>query len=142
MGWSDILYLAAIGFSVGLSVITTVVTRKKSKQVESREPSTENGEQVIVGDTENEKVSTENKKVSFWSELSQKLPQYIVAAETFYNQLVGKQSGLKTGTQKLAQVLDKVKIDCLTAGVEYDEQKATKMVNDLVDLTNSVNTNK
>ena len=135
MGWSDILYLAAIGFSVGLSIITTIVTRKKPKQVESGEQSTENGEQVIVGDTE-------NKKVSFWSELSQKLPQYIVAAETFYNQLVGKQSGLKTGAQKLAQVLDKVKIDCLTAGVEYDEQKATKMVNDLVDLTNSVNTNK
>lgn len=135
MSWSDILYLAAIGFSVGLSVITTIITRKKPKQVESREQTTENGEQDIVGDTE-------NKKVSFWSELSQKLPQYIVAAETFYNQLVGKQSTLKTGAQKLAQVLDKVKIDCLTAGVEYDEEKATKMVNDLVDLTNSVNTNK
>lgn len=135
MGWSDILYLTAIGFSVVLSVVTTIITRKKPKQVESGEQSTENGEQGVVGDTE-------NKKVSFWSELSQKLPQYIVAAETFYNQLVGKQSGLKTGAQKLAQVLDKVKIDCLTAGVEYDEQKATKMVNDLVDLTNSVNTNK
>lgn len=139
MALNEILYIVAVGFSVGLSVITTVVATKKSKQteqVESGRNSTENGTQSVDGNTKDTKVK------NFWGTLAEKLPSYIVSAEQFYNQLVGKASGIKTGAQKLAQVLDKIKIDCLTSGVEYDEQKATDMVNNLVDLTNQVNTNK
>lgn len=138
MALNEILYIAAIGFSIVLSVITTVSTIKKSKQkqVESGTNSTENGTQSVNGDNQDTEVKT------FWATLSEKLPSYIISAEQFYNQLVGKASGIKTGAQKLAQVLDKIKIDCLSAGVNYDEQKATDMVNNLVDLTNQVNTNK
>lgn len=138
MAWSEILYLAALGFSVGLSIGTTIVTFKeaKRKQIKSRENFTENSEQNIDGDYQDTKIK------SFWSKIFEKLPSYITDAEKFYNQIVGKASGVKTGAQKLTQVLDKVKIDCLTDNVEYDEQRATNMVNQLVELTNKVNINK
>lgn len=136
MAWSEILYFATLAFSILLSIFTTILAykRKKSRKVGTED--TENGTQTDNGNIEDKKVNT------FWSDLFQKIPSYMVAAEKFYNQLVGKNSGIKTGVQKLEQVLDKVKIDCLTAGVEYNEQKATDMVNSLVDLTNQVNTNK
>lgn len=137
MAINEILYLAAVVFSVGASVISTIVVRNKHKQRQQVDETTvENGKQDIVGSDKNSKVET------FWAKLSEKLPQYIVSAEQFYSQLVGKASGVKTGVQKLAQVLDKIKIDCLTAGVDFDETKATSMVNNLIDLTNNVNTNK
>lgn len=137
MAINEILYLAAVVFSVGASVVSTVIVRRKHKQTQQVDEATvENGKQDIVGSDKNPKVE------NFWAKLSEKLPQYIISAEQFYSQLVGKASGVKTGVQKLAQVLDKIKIDCLTAGVDYDEQKATTMVNGLIELTNNVNTNK
>lgn len=138
MALNEILYIATLGFSVITATVTTVISIKKSKtkQVESGENPTENGTQNNDGNSKNSKVK------NFWDTLFEKLPSYIVSAEQFYNQLVGKASGIKTGAQKLAQVLDKIKIDCLSAGVDYDEQKATDMVNSLVELTNQVNTNK
>ena len=104
-------------FSAILTIITTIKARKT-------------------------KTTEDSKTSNFWTELFTKIPEYIKTAEQFFNQIAGKASGIKTGAQKLTQVLDKIKIDCLTAGVEYNEQKATDMVNSLVDLTNNVNTNK
>ena len=132
---SDILYIAVLVFSVILSIVTTVMARK-TKQKGNNIESAENGKENTDGIGENKKVD------NFWTEMLTKLPSYIVSAEQFYNQICGKASGIKTGAQKLAQVLDKVKIDCLTNGVTYDEQKATDMVNGLIDMTNEVNTNK
>lgn len=135
MQFTDVLYIAVLLFSVMLSIITTIMARK-AKSKENCETSIENRTESSDGNSKDQKVK------NFWEELLTKLPDYIVSAEQFYNQIVGKSSGVKTGVQKLAQVLDKVKIDCLTAGVEYDEQKATEMVNGLIDMTNKVNTNK
>lgn len=135
MQFTDILYIAVLLFSVVLSIITTVMARK-TKSKENCETGVEDRTKSSNGNSKDQKVK------NFWEELLTKLPDYIISAEQFYNQIVGKSSGVKTGVQKLAQVLDKVKIDCLTAGVDYDEQKATEMVNGLIDMTNKVNTNK
>ena len=136
----EILYIAGVAVAIGASIVSTIVTLKGNKNSKKKsERTVETGKESPNGNTEN--VSTQVKQESFWSVLWQKLPNYIIAAEDFYNKLVPN-SMIKTGAQKLAHVLDKVKIECLTNGVEYNEQKATDMVNELVDFTNSVNTNK
>ena len=135
MNIADILYYVALLFSVVLAVVSTIFAVKKRKN------DSENRETSVNGVNQNEE-DTVNTSTGFWSEMWQKIPEYMVNAEKFFNQLVGKVSGTKTGAQKLQQVLDKVKIDCLSSGVEYEEDKATAIVESLMTVANNLNTNK
>ena len=136
---TDILYIVGVVVAMCGAVISTIVTLKGNKNSKTKSGTVETGKESSDGSVEN--VSEQVKTESFWSILFQKLPTYIAGAEEFYNKLVPN-SMVKTGAQKLAYVLDKVKIECLTNNVTYDETKATDMVNELVDFTNKVNTNK
>ena len=71
----------------------------------------------------------------------QRIPNYIIAAEELYNNLVNP-AIKKTGTQKLQYVLDKVKVDCLTNGIEYNEDYIKEETEKLVELTKQVNSDK
>ena len=140
MTMNEILYFVAIIFSVVLSIITTITTVKKGKNTKRQigDCNDEEPQECVNGIDKDEEIAEE----SFWSKLFTKIPQYIINAEQFYNQICGKASGIKTGQQKLSQVLDKIKIDCLSEDVDYDEERAKSMVNNLIELTNNVNTNK
>lgn len=117
---SQIIYYIILGVTVVLSIASAAwnfFTKKKSMSANI----------VVKGNTK-----------SFSQEIKYKLPQYIIAAEQFYNSLV-PQGMQKTGAQKLAYVLDKIKIDCLSSDVEYNEQDVTEEVEKLIDLTKQVN---
>ena len=66
------------------------------------------------------------------------IPKYMCAAEELYNNLVNP-SIKKTGAQKLSFVLDKVKLDCATNGVPYEEEVVVEKVEELIDFTKKVN---
>lgn len=56
-----------------------------------------------------------SKKIVELAKVVQKLPGYIAEAESIF--------GAGTGTAKMAYVLNKVQIDCLTNKVEYNEDQ-------------------
>lgn len=117
---SQIIYYALACVAIGLGVVSTVVAFVKGDKSKIDKSTTESGIKTIS------------------QEIISKIPDYVVMAENFYNSLVPS-SMQKTGAQKLAYVLDKVKIDCLTNNVEYNEQKVTDEVEKLIDLTKQVN---
>lgn len=117
---SQIIYYTLACVAIGLSVVSTVIAFVKGNKSKTTQPTTQSG----------------IKNIS--QEIISKIPEYIVMAEQFYNSLVPS-SMQKTGAQKLAYVLDKIKIDCLTNNIEYDEQKVTEEVEKLIDLTKQVN---
>jgi hypothetical protein len=139
MGIAEILYYVALLFSVVLAVISTILAVKEKKK--KKTDNCENRTESVDGISQTEKTSV-NTSEGFWSEMWQKIPIYMVKAEEFYNQIVGRVSGIKTGVHKLSQVLDKVKMDCLSSNVEYDEDKATAIVESLMTVANQINSNK
>lgn len=117
---SQIFYYALACVAIGLSVVSTVIAFIKGNKSKTDKSTTESGIKTIS------------------QEIISKIPEYVVMSENFYNSLVPS-SMQKTGAQKLAYVLDKVKIDCLTNNVEYNEQEVTNEVEKLIDLTKQVN---
>lgn len=117
---SQIIYYALACAAIGLSVVSTVVAFVKGNKSKTNQSTAESGIKTIS------------------QEIISKIPDYVVMAEKFYNSLVPS-SMQKTGAQKLAYVLDKIKIDCLTNGIEYNEEKVTEEVEKLIDLTKQVN---
>lgn len=61
------------------------------------------------------KSKTKSNKLVELAKIAQKLPGYIQEAEQIF--------GGKTGTAKLAYVLNKVQIDCITKNIEYNEEQ-------------------
>lgn len=58
---------------------------------------------------------TKSQKIVELAKVVQKLPGYITEAESIF--------GAGTGTAKMAYVLNKVQIDCLTSKIEYNEEQ-------------------
>lgn len=69
---------------------------------------------TIVSITTN-KSKTKSQKLVKLAKIVQKLPGYIQEAETIF--------GAGTGTAKMAYVLNKVQLDCITNKVEYSEEQ-------------------
>lgn len=110
----------------GLLIISTICSIISSFWKSKK--TTESGSEDVEGSGKNNVIRN----------IFDNIPKYIVSAEKLYNSLVG-QTGKKTGVEKLAYVLDKIKLDCATAGVEYDEAQATEKINELVAFTKEVN---
>lgn len=127
----EIFYYATILLSIIMSIVVSVFSVKRKKKTD---PNCE----IAVENVEN---NGENNNKSYAEVILNNIPKYMIAAENLYNNIVNP-SIKKTGAQKLAYVLDKVKIDCLTNNVEYNEQVITNKVEELIDLTKEVNSNK
>lgn len=130
----NIFYYGILVLSVIISIVCSLITffnRNKTKRKQD-------ANKIADNNAERTESVIENSGKSISRQILDKLPTYIIAAEQLYNSIVPS-SMQKTGAQKLAYVLDKVKIDCLTNGEKYDEDYITGKVNELVDLTKQVN---
>lgn len=96
------------------SVITTIIAIRKSRN---------NGKSICV----------DNK--DFMSILNNNLVKYMTSAETFFKGITAV--GMKTGTLKEDQVVDKIKLDCLQNGVEFDDKATKAKIKEIVDFKNS-----
>ena len=96
------------------AVITTIVAIKKSRN---------NGKSICV----------DNK--DFMSILNDNLIKYMSSAETFFKGITAV--GTKTGNLNDEQVVDKIKLDCLQAGVEYDDKTTKEKIKEIVNFKNS-----
>ena len=61
---------------------------------------------------------------------------YIKGAEQLFSNFAGK-----CGDKKLSEVLRSIKVDCLTNKENFNEEEYTSLVNEIIDLTKSVNKN-
>ena len=61
------------------------------------------------------KSKSKNQKLVELAKIVQKLPEYIKEAENIF--------GAQTGAAKLAYVLNKVQIECITNKVKYNEEQ-------------------
>ncbi len=129
MGIKDLLYYGLVLCSIFISLVVSYIATKKDKKSKRTKTIAENGVQSDKGSSK-----------LFKEIVLDNLPKYMIMAESLYNGIVNP-SIKKTGAQKLAFVLDKVKIDCLTNNIEYNEQEVTNKVEELVDLTKQVNSN-
>lgn len=121
----ELIYIGCVIASVLFSIIISIVSFCKEKK---------NNKNSNVGTVETIKSDIK----TFGDVVLKNIPKYMISAEQLYNNIVNP-AIKKTGAQKLAYVLDKVKIDCLTNGVEYNEDVVTAKVEELIDLSNNVN---
>lgn len=123
--------IGLLGLSTILSVFSFIKTgKRKSSNTTS---TTENSEEQVNGDEtscESDKSFMERFKETLYSLLNN-----IDLAENLFNAI----STGKTGNLKLSQVLDKIKLDFLSQGKEYDNEFWTEIVNSLVCFTKQVN---
>ena len=61
------------------------------------------------------KTKSKNQKLVELAKIVQKLPNFIQEAESIF--------GAQTGSAKLAYVLNKVQIECITKKVDYNEEQ-------------------
>ena len=64
-----------------------------------------------------------------------KIPEYMEVAENMYNTI-----GSKLGSSKLSDVLNKIKMDCVSNNKEYDETFWKDKIEKFVDFSKNVNT--
>lgn len=114
MNIKDILFYGTIVFSIVATCISYVLGRKKSVK-------------------SNSKNSTTNTQTL--SQIIEKIPQYMISAEQFFEPLINK-----GGKLKLSQVLSSLKVDCLENGVKYDENMFKNIINRFIDFSKTVNT--
>lgn len=86
-------------------------------------------------------VAPADEKQDIVNEIYDNCVKYVVAAEQAYSLLNAslKMQNESAGKTKLSYVLDKIKIDCLDKGVTYDESYWTNKVNNLVEMSKTVN---
>lgn len=72
---------------------------------------------------------------TLFDKIYSKIPEYMEIAETMYNTI-----GSKLGTSKLADVLSKIKMDCISNNTEFDEEFWKTKVEEYVDFSKKVNT--
>lgn len=126
----QLIYYIILVLFVAISIVISIISYKKKNDTKST--TVKKGE-----------ISTTGDNISILETILKNIPKYMINAEQFYNKLVP--NGLqKTGVQKLADVLQKIKIDCLTNGITYDETVETvvkEKVEELIDLSKTVNSN-
>lgn len=129
----QLIYYILLALFVLVSTVLAIIQFVKSRKDKSVNNTTQAGNEPVKGDNQ-----------SLLGFILDNVPKYMVAAEQLYNSLVP--NGLqKTGAQKLADVLQKIKIDCLTNGIVFDEkveETVVKKVEELIDLTKNVNSKK
>lgn len=79
-----------------------------------------------------------NKEKIKLLDILRNIPKYMEMAEQQFNSMVST-ANKKTGQQKLEYVKDKVKIDCLSANIEYDETVVTNEVEEFTNFSKKVN---
>ena len=126
----QLIYYIILVLFVAISIVISIMSYKRKNDTKST--TAKEGEISPTGDN-----------ISILETILKNIPKYMINAEQFYNKLVP--NGLqKTGVQKLADVLQKIKIDCLTNGITYDENVETvvkEKVEELIDLSKTVNSN-
>jgi len=119
----DWIYIVGIAIVVIIAIIGAIlgVIQKLKRKAAS-------GEAVTVGDVINE------SKNALTDLLLNDLPQYIAEAESLN----------VAGAMKKLIVMSKASLKCAETGLDYQSNSNTisEKVDDLVDLTNKVNTNK
>lgn len=108
----DIIKIVIFSISIVTAIISTIIACKKKK---------DKGEQNI----------------SFFDILNNNIIEYMQCAETLYSQV--SSVGSKTGVLKESDVLNKIKIDCLSNGVEYNEDIAKNKIKELIEFSKTVN---
>ena len=112
-------------------IIMTVIKKRKSKCLDKQKV-------AVTEDT-----SKTLERVTAFDKIYDRIKGYMQAAEVG-NQILkslADRSGVSvhTGVQKLAEVLSKIKIDCMTEGVEYDEKYWTDKIEELIKFSKVVN---
>lgn len=91
-------------------------------------------------------AKTDAEKQAILNDINNSVVQFIADAEKTFEALDVslKQRGAASGcgTMKKESVLTKIQSLCLAKGIEYDSQYWSDKVDELVKLTNTVNTNK
>lgn len=93
---------------------------------------------VLLSITINVVIMIKNKKKITLTSILEMIPKYMEQAEKQFN-TVCNPAMKKTGSQKLSFVQDKIKIDCLSSGVKYNEDKVNEKVEEFINLTKNVN---
>lgn len=93
---------------------------------------------VLVSITLNVVIMIKNKKKITLTSILEMIPKYMEQAEQQFNSACNP-AMKKTGAQKLSYVQDKIKIDCLSSGVKYNEDVVNNKVEEFIDLTKQVN---
>jgi len=112
-------------------VIMTVIKKRKSKHLDKQT------------DAVTEDTNKELERVTAFDKIYDRIKGYIQAAEVGNQVLknLADRSGIPihTGVQKLTEVLSKIKIDCMTEGVEYDEKYWKEKIEELIQFSKVVN---
>lgn len=113
------LYLAISGGVLLGSCVITIITTIKAKRTKK-----------TVSNDANSKPFLERFK-----ETLKKVTTYSLNAEKVFENL---QHG-KFGSTKLEEVLNKIKVDCLSNGENFDEESWKTIVNNLISFSKNVN---
>lgn len=117
--------------SILVSIVFLVMTTVKKARTKSQSNKLDTKKGTAVSDD------------TVFDRIYERVIDYMKVAEVGNNVL--KQLGASTGrtvqlgTQKLAEVLSKIKIDCMTEGVEYDESFWKTKIESLIDFSKVVN---
>lgn len=79
----------------------------------------------------------QGETVDFTTILNENIIKYMQGAETMFGSLTSV--GSKSGALKETDVLNKLKIDCLTRGIVFDEQLAKNKIKELIEFSKTVN---
>lgn len=105
----EIIKIVIVGLSIIWAIFSTVYGFKKGK----KRPS------------------------DFMSLLNENIIKYMQNAETVFSQF--SSVGSKVGSLKETDVLSKLKIDCFSQGIEYDEKLAKEKIAELIEFSKNVN---
>lgn len=112
-------------------VIMTVIKKRKFKHLDKQT------------DAVTEDTNKELERVTAFDKIYDRIKGYMQAAEVGNQVLknLADRSGIPihTGVQKLTEVLSKIKIDCMTEGVEYDEKYWKEKIEELIQFSKVVN---
>ncbi len=112
-------------------IIMTVIKKRKSKHLDKKT------------DAVTEDTNKTLEKVTAFNKIYDRIQGYMQAAEVGNQVLknLADRSGIPihTGVQKLTEVLSKIKIDCMTEGVEYDEKYWKEKIEELIKFSKVVN---
>lgn len=112
-------------------IIMTVIKKRKSKHLDKQKD--------VVTENTNETL----KRVTAFDKIYDRIKGYMQAAEVGNQVLknLADRSGIpiQTGVQKLTEVLSKIKIDCMTEGIEYDEKYWVDKIEELIKFSKVVN---
>lgn len=128
------LGIASTVISVALTVLNQIKSRRKATvDIVDSDNNKVGATTSADGDKAHHKRSKGGLEIA--TETLEKILGYITSAEQLFNSYaIGK-----CGDKKLATVLQNIKVDCLSNKEKFDETKWTKVVNQLVEFTKTVN---